>query len=104
MFYNFSHENLGIFSSLRKSLSNSRIDGIVHNYDRHPVRSLPLGLSFLVVSLSKRKGGVIITLSNGLNMLVLTEGVIPVHDGQNHHNVTIPFSKVHPPNFTTPYM
>jgi hypothetical protein len=81
MFFNFRHESLGIVNSLRNSPSNSRIDGIVHNHERNPVRSLPLGISFLLLSLLKRKGSVISTLRNRLNRLVLTEGVVPVHDG-----------------------
>jgi hypothetical protein len=104
MFFNFGHESIGIFSSLRKSPSNGEIDDIVHNHEYHHVRSLPLGLSFLIVSLSKHKGGVIITLSDGINRLVLTEGVVSIHDGQNHLNFNLPLSKVHPPNFSTPFM
>jgi hypothetical protein len=104
MFFNFSHESLGIVSSLRKSSSNSRIDDIVHNHECNLVRSLPLGLSFLILSLLKRNGSVISTLSNGLNRLILTEGVVLIHDGQNHLNVGLSLSKVHPPSFVTPFM
>jgi hypothetical protein len=97
MFFNFGHESFGIFRILKKSPSNSRIDSIVHNHECHLIRPLPLGLSFLVVSLSKLKGGVIITLSDGLNRLVLTEGMVPVHNSENHLNVSPPLSKIHPP-------
>jgi hypothetical protein len=96
MLFNFSHESLGIVSCFRMSPTNSGIDGIVHNHERNLVRSLPLDLSFFILGLPKRKGSVISTLSNGLNRIVLTEGVVPVHDGQNHLNVSLLLSKVHP--------
>jgi hypothetical protein len=99
MFLNLGHESLGILWILRKSPSYNGINGIVHNHKCHPVRPLPLGLNFLLVILLKHRGDVIIILSDELNRLVLMEGMVPVHDGHNHLNVSLPLSKVHPPTF-----
>jgi hypothetical protein len=99
-----AHESLGIFWILRKSLSDRMINDIVHNHECHPVRPLPLGLRFLIVNLPKRKCDVIITLKDGLNRLVHIEGMVSIHNDQNHLNVSLPLNKVHPPKFSTPFM